>query len=119
MAAAGSGRAARISAEVPRATSGVRPAAASSSRITSRSGGIPRSNPAPHGDTVIGEGSKVDNLVQIGHNVRVGRHCIIAAQCGLSGGVTLADHVTLNGHVTVSDDVRIGEGVLVEAHRSV
>ena len=72
-----------------------------------------------HGDTVIGEGSKVDNLVQIGHNVRVGRHCIIVAQCGLSGGVTLADHVTLNGHVTVSDDVRIGEGVLVEAHRSV
>jgi UDP-3-O-[3-hydroxymyristoyl] glucosamine N-acyltransferase len=71
------------------------------------------------GDTVIGEGSKVDNLVQIGHNVTVGRHCIIVAQCGLSGGVTLADHVTLNSHVDVSDDTTIGEGVLVEAHRSV
>jgi UDP-3-O-[3-hydroxymyristoyl] glucosamine N-acyltransferase len=71
------------------------------------------------GDTVIGEGSKVDNLVQIGHNVTVGRHCIIVAQCGLSGGVTLADHVTLGGHVDVSDDTTIGEGVQVEAHRSV
>jgi UDP-3-O-[3-hydroxymyristoyl] glucosamine N-acyltransferase len=72
-----------------------------------------------HGDTVIGEGSKVDNLVQIGHNVRVGRHCMIVAQCGLSGGVTLADHVTLGGQVDVADHVSIGEGVTVSAKRSV
>jgi len=72
-----------------------------------------------HGDTVIGEGSKVDNLVQIGHNVRVGRHCMIVAQCGLSGGVTLADHVTLGGQVDVADHVTIGEGVTVGAKRSV
>jgi UDP-3-O-[3-hydroxymyristoyl] glucosamine N-acyltransferase len=71
------------------------------------------------GDTVIGEGSKVDNLVQIGHNVRVGRHCMIVAQCGLSGGVTLADHVTLGGQVDVADHVSIGEGVTVSAKRSV
>jgi UDP-3-O-[3-hydroxymyristoyl] glucosamine N-acyltransferase len=72
-----------------------------------------------HGDTVIGEGSKVDNLVQIGHNVSVGRHCLIVAQCGLSGGVTLADHVTLGGQVDVADNVSIGEGVTVGAKRGV
>jgi UDP-3-O-[3-hydroxymyristoyl] glucosamine N-acyltransferase len=72
-----------------------------------------------HGDTVIGEGSKVDNLVQIGHNVRVGRHCMIVAQCGLAGGVTLADHVTLGRQVDVADNVTIGEGVTVGARRSV
>jgi UDP-3-O-[3-hydroxymyristoyl] glucosamine N-acyltransferase len=71
------------------------------------------------GDTVIGEGTKVDNLVQIGHNVSVGRHCMIVAQCGLSGGVTLADHVTLGGQVDVADHVSIGEGVTVGAKRSV
>jgi UDP-3-O-[3-hydroxymyristoyl] glucosamine N-acyltransferase len=71
------------------------------------------------GDTVIGEGSKVDNLVQIGHNVRIGRHCMIVAQCGLSGGVTLADHVTLGGQVDVADNVTIGEGVTIGAKGSV
>jgi len=46
-------------------------------------------------DTVIGEGSKIDNLVRIGHNVTIGRHCIVVAQSGLSGGKTLADGMTL------------------------
>ncbi len=45
------------------------------------------------GDTVIGEGTKIDNLVQIGHNCMIGRHCIIAAECGLSGSVVLGDYV--------------------------
>ena len=71
------------------------------------------------GDTVIGEGSKIDNLVQIGHNVTVGRHCIIVAQCGLSGGVTLGDHVMLGGQVGVANDVTIGEGALVGARSGV
>ena len=42
------------------------------------------------GDTVIGEGTKIDNLVQIGHNCMIGRHCIIVAECGLSGSVRSA-----------------------------
>jgi UDP-3-O-[3-hydroxymyristoyl] glucosamine N-acyltransferase len=62
------------------------------------------------GDTVIGEGTRIDNLVQIGPNVTVGRHCIIVAQCGLSGGVTLGDHVVLAGQVVVAEHLTIGEG---------
>jgi UDP-3-O-[3-hydroxymyristoyl] glucosamine N-acyltransferase len=71
------------------------------------------------GDTAIGEGTKIDNLVQIGHNVTVGRHCIIVAQCGLSGGVTLGDHVMLGGQVGVADHVAIGEGAQVGAKSGV
>ena len=47
-------------------------------------------------DTVIGEGSKIDNLVQVGHNVSIGRHCLVAAQSGISGGTTLDDFVVLD-----------------------
>lgn len=67
------------------------------------------------GDTVIGEGTKIDNLVQISHNCTIGRHCIIVAECGLSGGVMLGDHVTLSGQVGVAAHVSIGEGALVGA----
>jgi UDP-3-O-[3-hydroxymyristoyl] glucosamine N-acyltransferase len=67
------------------------------------------------GDTVIGEGTKIDNLVQIGHNTRVGRHCIMAGQVGLSGSVTLGDFVLLGGKVGVADHVTIGENVRVAA----
>jgi UDP-3-O-[3-hydroxymyristoyl] glucosamine N-acyltransferase len=48
-------------------------------------------------DTVIGEGSKIDNLVQVGHNVSIGRHCLVAAQSGISGSTTLDDFVVLGG----------------------
>ena len=61
-------------------------------------------------DTVIGEGTKIDNLVQVGHNVSIGRHCIMAAQSGISGSSTLEDFVVLGGGVGVSDHVTIGEG---------
>lgn len=61
-------------------------------------------------DTVIGEGTKIDNLVQIAHNVKIGRHCAIAAQCGLSGSVTLGDFVMLGGRVGVADHVSLGAG---------
>ena len=44
-------------------------------------------------DTVIGEGTKIDNLVQIGHNVSIGRHCVMVAQTGISGSATLEDYV--------------------------
>lgn len=60
-------------------------------------------------DTVIGEGTKIDNLVQIGHNCRIGRGCIIAGHCGLSGSVTLGDFAMLGGRVGIADHVTIGE----------
>jgi UDP-3-O-[3-hydroxymyristoyl] glucosamine N-acyltransferase len=60
-------------------------------------------------DTVIGEGTKIDNLVQIGHNSVMGRHCIVAGQAGLSGSVELGDFVILGGNSGVADHVRIGD----------
>jgi UDP-3-O-[3-hydroxymyristoyl] glucosamine N-acyltransferase len=64
-------------------------------------------------DTVIGEGSKIDNLVQIGHNVSIGRHCIIVAHCAIAGSVTLEDFVALGGRATINNHVTIGEGAQV------
>ena len=61
-------------------------------------------------DTVIGEGTKIDNLVQIGHNVVIGRHCVIVAQVGISGSTTIEDFVVLGGQVGVVGHVRIGDG---------
>ena len=51
-------------------------------------------------DTVIGEGTKIDNLVQIGHNVSIGRHCIVAAQTGISGSAAIEDFAVLSGRVS-------------------
>lgn len=67
------------------------------------------------GDTVIGEGSKIDNLVQIGHNTRVGRHCIIVGQVGVSGSCELGDFVVLGGQVGLADHVKIGDGARLAA----
>jgi UDP-3-O-[3-hydroxymyristoyl] glucosamine N-acyltransferase len=64
-------------------------------------------------DTVIGEGSKIDNLVQIGHNVTIGRHCIIVAQTGISGSSTLEDFVVLGARVGLNNQVTIGEGAQI------
>jgi UDP-3-O-[3-hydroxymyristoyl] glucosamine N-acyltransferase len=66
-------------------------------------------------DTVIGEGSKIDNLVQIAHNVVIGRHCIVVAQTGISGSVTLEDFVVLAARVGVNNHVTIGEGAQIAA----
>jgi UDP-3-O-[3-hydroxymyristoyl] glucosamine N-acyltransferase len=66
-------------------------------------------------DTVIGEGSKIDNLVQIAHNVVIGRHCIIVAQTGISGSVTLEDFVVLAARVGTNNHVTIGEGAQIAA----
>ena len=66
-------------------------------------------------DTVIGEGSKIDNLVQIGHNVTIGRHCILAGHVGISGSVTIGDYAVLGGKVGIADHVTIGEGASVTA----
>lgn len=65
-------------------------------------------------DTVIGAGTRIDNLVQIAHNVRIGRCCVIVAQAGIAGSATLGDFVVvaaqagLNGHITVGSKARIG-----------
>ncbi len=67
------------------------------------------------GDTIIGEGSKLDNHVHIGHDTVVGKHCLLAAQVGLAGCVHLEDNVTLWGQVGVASDVVIGEGATVYA----
>ncbi|HEY6832641.1 MAG TPA: UDP-3-O-(3-hydroxymyristoyl)glucosamine N-acyltransferase [Pseudolabrys sp.] len=66
-------------------------------------------------DTVIGEGTKIDNLVQVGHNVMIGRHCILVAQTGLAGSSTLEDFVVLGARVGLDNNVRIGEGAQIAA----
>jgi len=70
-------------------------------------------------DTVIGEGTKIDNLVQIAHNVSIGRHCVIVAQVGIAGSATLEDFVVLGGRVSVIDHATIGEGAQLAATSSV
>ena len=61
-------------------------------------------------DTVIGEGSKLDNLIMIAHNCRIGRHCVIAGQTGLAGSVILEDGVVLAGQVGLGDHSHVGAG---------
>lgn len=70
-------------------------------------------------DTVIGEGTKIDNLVQIAHNVVIGRHCVIVAQTGISGSTTLEDYVVLAGQVGVVGHVRIGAGTQIAGSSNV
>ncbi|MGW8271843.1 MAG: UDP-3-O-(3-hydroxymyristoyl)glucosamine N-acyltransferase [Thermodesulfovibrionales bacterium] len=67
------------------------------------------------GATTIGEGTKIDNLVQIGHNVKIGRHCIIVAQVGIGGSSVIGDYVTLAGQVGVADHCTIESGTMVGA----
>ena len=66
-------------------------------------------------DTVIGENTKIDNLVQIAHNVRVGRNCVMAAHTGISGSVTIGDGAQLGGRVGVADHLTIGSGARLAA----
>lgn len=65
------------------------------------------------GDTVIGDGTKIDNQVQIGHNCRIGRNCLIAAQSGLSGSTIVEDSVLMGGGVGTSGHLRIGAGTTI------
>jgi UDP-3-O-[3-hydroxymyristoyl] glucosamine N-acyltransferase len=64
-------------------------------------------------DTVIGEGTKIDNLVQIGHNVVVGRHCVIVAHTGISGSTELGDFVVMGGQSGTVGHIKIGSGAQV------
>jgi UDP-3-O-[3-hydroxymyristoyl] glucosamine N-acyltransferase len=66
-------------------------------------------------DTVIGENTKIDNLVQIAHNVVIGRNCVIAGHCGLSGSSVLGDGVQLGGRVGLADHVQVGDGARLAA----
>jgi UDP-3-O-[3-hydroxymyristoyl] glucosamine N-acyltransferase len=65
------------------------------------------------GNTVIGQGTKIDNLVQIAHNVHVGRHCVIAAQTGISGSVEIGNYVVFGGQVGIGDKARIEDQVVI------
>jgi UDP-3-O-[3-hydroxymyristoyl] glucosamine N-acyltransferase len=65
------------------------------------------------GTTVIGQGTKIDNLVQIAHNVRIGKHCVIVAQTGISGSVTVGDYAVIGGQVGIGDHVTIEEGATI------
>lgn len=74
---------------------------------------------ARFGRTWIGEGTKIDNLVQIAHNVVTGKHCIIVAQAGISGSTRLGNYVTLAGQVGVVGHVELGDQVTVAAQSGV
>ena len=71
------------------------------------------------GTTRIGEGTKIDNLVQVAHNVRIGCHSIIAAQTGISGSAEIGAFATLAGQVGVADHVRIEDGAVIGAQAGI
>lgn len=66
-------------------------------------------------DTVVGENTKIDNLVQIAHNVRIGRNCVVAGQSGISGSVTVGDQVQLGGRAGIADHLEVGDGARIAA----
>ncbi len=70
-------------------------------------------------DTVIGEGTKIDNLVQIAHNVIIGRHCVIVSQVGISGSTEIADFVAIGGQAGLTGHLRIGMGAQIGAQSGV
>lgn len=71
------------------------------------------------GATRIGDGTKIDNLCQIGHNCRIGRACVIAGLSGLSGSVVVGDFVRIGGMVGIADHLRIGDGATIGAKAGV
>jgi len=70
-------------------------------------------------DTVIGQGTKLDNLVHVGHNVRIGERCLLMAGVGVAGSTRLGNDVVLAGHVGVTDHLTIGDRVQVAAKSAV
>ena len=67
------------------------------------------------GFTIIGEGTKIDNLVQIGHGVKIGKNCAFAAQVGIAGGAIIGDGVILAGQVGVNNRVKVGNNVIASS----
>ncbi|MBD3222188.1 UDP-3-O-(3-hydroxymyristoyl)glucosamine N-acyltransferase [bacterium] len=70
---------------------------------------------ATTGTTTVGTGSKLDNLVQVGHNVTIGEHSVFSAQTGISGSCSIGRGVTMGGQVGLADHVRVGDGAKVGA----
>ena len=71
------------------------------------------------GNTVIGEGTKIDNLVQIGHDSQIGKHCLIVSQCGFAGHTRLGDHVIVHGQVGTAGHITIGSHSVIKAKSGV
>jgi UDP-3-O-[3-hydroxymyristoyl] glucosamine N-acyltransferase len=74
---------------------------------------------AKFGRTVIGRGTKIDNLVQIGHNVVIGENCIVVGQTGISGSTELGNYVVLGGQCGLADHLKIGDGVMAGAQSGI
>lgn len=70
-------------------------------------------------DTIIGEGTKLDNLVQIAHNCKIGRHCMLTGQVGIAGSTTIGDFVTMGGQSGSADHVTIGDFSIIAARAGV
>ncbi len=70
-------------------------------------------------DTVIGEGTKIDNLVQIGHNVKIGKHCVIVAQTGISGSTELGDYVVIGAQAGIVGHIKVGSRVQAAARAGI
>jgi UDP-3-O-[3-hydroxymyristoyl] glucosamine N-acyltransferase len=71
------------------------------------------------GDTVIGAGTVLDNLVHIAHNVRLGRHCVICGQVGIAGSTVVGDGVMIGGQVGISDHLQVGSGARIASKSGV
>ena len=71
------------------------------------------------GPTVIGKGTKIDNLVQIAHNVKIGEHCIVVSQAGIAGSTQLGKYTVLGGQVGLADHLKLGNQVTVAAQSGV
>ncbi len=71
------------------------------------------------GSTMVGAGTKIDNLVQVGHNCRIGRCCIICGNVGLSGSITIGDGVMIGGGVGIADNLEVGSGARIGAYAGV
>ena len=86
-----------------------------SSKTMSRSGANVCIDRAALGETRIGRGTKVDNLVQIAHNVQIGEHCLLVAQIGISGSCKIGHHMVFAGQSGCSGHLKIGNGVVLAA----
>ncbi len=84
----------------------------------SKSARPPTIDRGTYGPTVIGEGTKIDNLVHLAHNCRIGRHNILCSQVGIAGSTTTGDYVVMAGQVGVKDHVHIGDQATLGARRA-
>jgi UDP-3-O-[3-hydroxymyristoyl] glucosamine N-acyltransferase len=71
------------------------------------------------GNTIIKQGAKIDNLVQIAHNVTIGEHCFLMSQVGIAGSSTLGNYVVLAGQVGLADHITIGDRVMIGAQSGI